>query len=341
MSRKTIPYFVYALLLFNSLAARAQKVIELEGRAGVSIRGLSVVNDRLLWVSGSQGTVGRSTNGGASFNWLTVKGHEKRDFRDIEAFDAVTAVIMAVDSPGIILRTFDGGASWQEVYRDSRSGIFLDAMSFYKDKAGVVIGDPVEGQFVLLQTGDGGRTWHKPAVAGSNPPVEGEAFFAASGSNIQALKKGRYLYASGGTRSRLFTPGAVFDLPLLQGGSTTGANSLAIRFPNRKNGGKYWVVAGGDFTKDTVRSGNIAITRNGGLNWTPASVPPFGYRSSVAFIRGQKMISCGISGVDISRDGGISWTNISTTGYHVCQRAKKGRAVYLAGGNGRIGKLVW
>ncbi|MBC6489597.1 WD40/YVTN/BNR-like repeat-containing protein [Flavihumibacter stibioxidans] len=341
MSRKSIQFFIYTLLLLNSLGAYTQQVRELEGRPGISFRGLSVVNERLLWVSGNKGTVGRSTNGGASFTWMTVKGHEQRDFRDIEAFDAVTAVIMAVDSPGIILRTFDGGASWQEVYRDNRTGIFLDAMSFRNDQEGVVIGDPIGGQFVLLQTHDGGRNWQSPAGAEKHIPVTGEAFFAASGTNIQALKKSKYLYASGGTRSRLFTPGAVIDLPLVQGGSTTGANSLAVRYPRRQNGGRYWVVAGGDFSHDTVRTGNIAITRNAGRDWISATIPPFGYRSSVVFIRGRKLISCGTSGVDISRDGGLKWTNISSTGYHVCQRAKNGHAIYLAGGNGRIGKLEW
>lgn len=341
MIRKKFPYFVYSLLLVCFYSVQSQKVVELETRAGISFRGLSVVNDRLLWVSGNKGTVGRSTNGGASFTWMTVKGHEQRDFRDIEAFDAVTAVIMAVDSPGILLRTFDGGASWQEVYRDHRSGIFLDAMSFRNDQEGVVIGDPIGGQFVVLQTRDGGRSWQSQPLPESAKPATGEAFFAASGSNIRALKKGQYLYASGGTRSRLFTPTGVIDLPLVQGGTSTGANSLAVKHPKRKNGGRHWVITGGDFSHDTLRTGNIAITQTAGSSWIPAAIPPFGYRSSVAFIKGRKMISCGTSGVDISTDGGLRWTNISQTGYHVCGRARKGRTVYLAGGNGRLGKLEW
>src|SRR5450432_3186532 len=74
-----------------------------------SIRGLSVVNDNVIWVSGSNGTVGKSTNSGKTWNWVIVKGFEKTDFRDIEAFDASTAIIMGIADPAYILKTTDGG----------------------------------------------------------------------------------------------------------------------------------------------------------------------------------------------------------------------------------------
>src|SRR4051812_4608101 len=70
-----------------------------------SLRGLSVVNDEVVWVSGSNGTIGRTTNGGKDWKWRVVKGFEKTDFRDIEAFDATTAVIMGVGDPAFILKT--------------------------------------------------------------------------------------------------------------------------------------------------------------------------------------------------------------------------------------------
>src|SRR6476619_3421141 len=86
----------------------------------VSLRGLSVPNDNVVWVSGSKGTVGRSTNGGRTWKWWTVKGFEKADFRDIEAFDASTAIIMAVgaDDPAYLLKTVDGGETWKVVYEN-------------------------------------------------------------------------------------------------------------------------------------------------------------------------------------------------------------------------------
>ena len=154
-----------------------------------SLRGLSVVNDQVIWVSGSNGTVGRSSNGGKDWKWMVVKGFDSIDFRDIEAFDAVTAVIMGTGEPAYILKTNDGGESWKVVYENKTKGMFLDAMEFWNEKAGIVIGDPIDGKFFVARTFDGGNSW--TSVPEKNRPVadSGEACFAASGTNIRSLDK--------------------------------------------------------------------------------------------------------------------------------------------------------
>ena len=48
----------------------------------------------------------------------------------------------------------------------------------------------------------------------------------------------------------------------------------------------------------------------------------------------------GLNGVDYTIDDGKTFSLISTESYHVCRKAKKGKAVYFAGGGGRIGKLI-
>src|SRR5213592_2137721 len=95
---------------------RAQKHLPLveilTSGTNTSLRGLSVVNDNIIWVSGSNGTVGKTTNAGKNWKWFTVKGFEKKEFRDIEAFYATTATIIAFDEPAYILKTNNGGESW-------------------------------------------------------------------------------------------------------------------------------------------------------------------------------------------------------------------------------------
>ena len=126
----------------------------------VSIRGLSVVNDNIFWASGSGGMVAKSTDGGKNIEWTQVPGFEKRDFRDIEAFDQNTAIIMAVDQPAIILKTTDGGKNWKKVFEDTTTGMFLDAMHFEKvdgKLVGMVVGDPIKNKIFYAKTFDGGN----------------------------------------------------------------------------------------------------------------------------------------------------------------------------------------
>jgi photosystem II stability/assembly factor-like uncharacterized protein len=58
-------------------------------------RGLSAVNRHVAWVSGTRGTVLRTVDGGRTWQQVGPPGTATLDFRDIEAFDANTAVALA------------------------------------------------------------------------------------------------------------------------------------------------------------------------------------------------------------------------------------------------------
>ena len=204
MTMKNISF----LLLFNVLmmAAFGQRpeVEMLTSGTKTSLRGLSVVNDNIIWVSGSNGMVGRSVNAGKNWNWMTVNGFEKIEFRDIEAFDGNVALIMGVGEPGYILKTNNGGETWKVVYENRSTGIFMDAMDFSDNQRGMVIGDPLKGKVFMATTTDSGNSWTEVTTA--QPAVDsGEAFFAASGTNLRLFKGNQYFLVSGGTRSRLIT----------------------------------------------------------------------------------------------------------------------------------------
>src|SRR6185312_4161465 len=106
----------------------AQHIEVLQQGKPTSIRGLSVVDDNVAWISGSKGNIAITTNGGKTWNWQQVKGFEKSDFRDIEAFSDKEAIIMSSGTPALILKTIDGGANWQEKYRNADTTYFFDAM---------------------------------------------------------------------------------------------------------------------------------------------------------------------------------------------------------------------
>jgi hypothetical protein len=327
--------FSAIIFLFVITVINAQTVKMLNSGSKASFRGLSVVSDDIVWVSGSGGTVGRSTDGGEHWTWMTVKGFEKMDFRDIEAFDEKTAIIMGIDAPAYILKTTDGGANWKEVFKDTTKGMFLDAMEFWNEQSGIVIGDPLGDKVFIGRTFDGGDTWR--GIPAENIPTadKGEAFFASSGTNIRKLTKEEAIFVSGGTRSRLFIRDKKIDLPLLQGKESTGANSVAVKDK------KTLIVVGGDFTTKDSAVKNCAITTDGGKTFTMPVVGPHGYRSCVEYLGKKNWISCGLNGVDYSTDEGMNWTWISKDSFHAVRKAKKGKAVYFSGGGGRIGKLIW
>lgn len=322
-------------ILFYSISqiSFAQSVDVLTQKEGISLRGLSVVNDKVIWVSGNNGTVAKTTDGGKTWKWMKVKCFEKSDFRDIEAFSQKEAVIMAVGEPAYILRTIDGGENWKVVFQDSTKGMFLDAMKFYDLQIGIVIGDPIHQRFFMAKTADGGKTWQSFEEEQRPMADAGEYMFASSGTNLHFLNKSSWCFVTGGLVSHFVTKTSKKFIPIEQGKEATGANSIAIHQ-------QKIIVVGGDYTKKDQTLENCVISIDGGKNWMFPNTFPTGYRSCVEFIKGTTWITCGLNGVDISTNDGMDWAAISKESFHVCKRGKKGSTVYLAGANGRIGKLI-
>jgi hypothetical protein len=327
--------YIFLLITFVvAIKTTAQSVQLLNSGSKASLRGLSVVSDDVVWVSGSGGAVGRSEDGGASWTWTTVKGFEKIDFRDIEAFDKNTAIIMGIADPAYILKTTDGGANWRVVFKDTTKGMFLDAMEFWNEQSGIVIGDPIGDQVFIGRTFDGGETWRGIPAANNPTADKGEAFFASSGTNVRKLSKQEAVFVSGGLRSRIFIRDKKIDLPIIQGKESTGANSIAVK--NKK----CFIVVGGDFNAKDDTTKNCVISLDGGATFMEPITGPHGYRSCVEYLGKKNWISCGLNGVDYSSDEGMHWSWISRESFHAVRKAKKGKLVYFSGGGGRIGKLI-
>ena len=327
-------YRCLAIFYILPLFMQAQQVKVISSTSGASLRGLSVVDNLTVWVSGSAGTVGRSEDGGLSWKWMTIRGFEKTDFRDIEAFDKMTALVMGIGEPAYILKTVDGGERWKVVFENKTKGMFLDAMEFWNEQSGIVIGDPIQNKFYIARTFDGGSTWQ--GIPDQNLPVadSGEACFASSGTNIRKITNKEAVFISGGLSSCIYIRGTKTRLPILQGKESWGANSIAVNHKNKM------IVVGGDFTTKDSMTKNCFITDDGGKTFTAPVIGPHGYRSCVEYIGRSAWVSCGLNGIDYSADDGLNWKWISTESFHVCQKAKNGRAVFFAGNGGRIGKLL-
>jgi photosystem II stability/assembly factor-like uncharacterized protein len=317
----------------------SQNIKPLQSGTKTSIRGLSVVDNSVAWVSGSNGWTALTTDGGATWKWKQIPGYDELDFRDIEAFSSTNAVIVSAGTPGIILHTSDGGVTWKEVYRNDSPDIFLDGMDFRDNLNGIIYGDPIKGKMQLLRTADGGLNWENISGNLGVKLIEGEASFAASGTAIRVLKDGTVFIVTGGSQSRIFVSKnfgnswEVYPCPIIQGKNSAGPFSIA--FINNKQG----LAVGGDYLSDTSSVNNMLLTKNGGKTWQKPDTHPFGYKSSIEYISSETIIATGTSGTDISRNGGKSWEKFTSESFNTVRKAKSGSLVLLAGAGGKISIL--
>lgn len=306
------------------------------------LRGLSAVDERIAWASGTNGTVVRTVDGGTTWTAVPVSGAEKIDFRDIEAFSAETAVVMGVGEPARIFRTEDGGRTWTQTYFNDTPGIFLDAMAFFDQKNGLAVGDPLDGRFFLIRTADGGKSWSLLPPESRPPALAGEAAFAASGTALVTRDDGLAWIATGGAVSRILRSedgGLRWEAApsgLKEGAASTGA--FSVFFFDARAG----LAVGGDYQDEASDSGNAAVSDDGGRTWTTLSGRrPGGFREAAAAAPGAgDIVAVGPSGSDYSPDGGKTWIPMDgPAGFHTVGFARSGRAAWAAGRNGLIARL--
>jgi photosystem II stability/assembly factor-like uncharacterized protein len=267
-------------------------------------RGLSVVNEKVVWASGTEGTVIRTVNGGKNWDVIVVPGAEKLDFRGIKAFDDKTAVIIssgpAEKDQARIYRTTDGGKNWKQVFEEKRAGIFFDAVAFWDAQHGIVLSDPIDGKFALFATDDGGVTWKQLPPAALPAALPNEGAFAASNSCLVTQGKNNVWFATGGAKvARVFRSNdrgktwAVAETPMHPANASSGIFSLA--FHDAAKG----MAVGGDYQHpQNSNLPTLMLTHDGGKTW-PAAIPtdPEGiYFSSVAFDE-DRIVGVGINGL--------------------------------------------
>src|SRR5919109_5373606 len=142
-------------------------------RTTARLRGVSAVDAKVAWASGSNGTYLKTVDGGATWQAATVPGAESLDFRDVEAFDASTAYLISIGEgeKSRIYKTTDGGRDWKLQFTNHNPKAFFDAMAFWDADRGIALSDPVDGRFLIIRTSDGGATWKEIDPAGIPPAL--------------------------------------------------------------------------------------------------------------------------------------------------------------------------
>ena len=334
-------------LLAASSVMLAQTWVPHASGTTASMRGVSAVSAKVVWASGTNGTYLETFDGGATWQVGVVPGAEELEFRDVQGVDDRIAYLLSGGSCDIsrIYKTIDSGAHWSLQLTNPDPSGFWDAMAFWSAERGIVLGDPVDGKFVILVTEDGGAHWNRKVTPAALPK---EGAFAASGTCLIARGKREAWFVTGGPgAARVFhstdrgDTWSVTNTPVRNDSASAGIFSLAF------SDGQHGVAVGGDYTKPADASQNVAITSDGGRTWIEPTGPhPSGFRSAVAYVADRKMwIATGTSGSDASYDNGKSWTRFDEHAYNAISflSSKTGWAVgpkgALAEFVGQVGNL--
>ena len=335
------------ILLVCAIDANAQWLME-ESGTSAGLRGIHAVDGNVAWASGTAGTVIRTTDGGAQWQRCAVPpGAEKLDFRGVWAWNSQRAAVMSIGNgdQSRLYKTTDGCTSWTQVYVNPDAAGFFDSILFVDEKRGAILGDPVDGEFVVLETADGGEHWSRVRNPGLRANPKGEGAFAASNSSLIMTPVGQDLqFGTGGLgRARVVRAGSRFERPssthidwskstaVPMAGGTESAGVFGLGYRDATHG----IAVGGDYQKPTERSGTAAFTSDGGQSWTAAANLPSGFRSAVAWDERRKAwIAVGTNGADVSFDNGRNWRKFDSE--HNWNALSLPWAV---GPKGKIGKL--
>jgi len=301
-----------------------------------SLRGLSPVTHEIAWAAGSEGTWLRTIDGGLTWDHGIIAGLDTVDFRSIYAFNALQAIVVSAGQPAVIYKTIDGGSTWELKHQEIEAA-FLDGIAFSDSERGYVIGDPIDGKWMILETTNSGETWSSL----TNLPMaeDGEAGFAASATSL--ISDGPRLWlGSGGKEANLyFSPdqGVTWNkwkTPMAQGEPSKGIFSVA------NIGNEEIFLVGGDYINmdDTTSNAASFIVEN--EEWVIPTSAPKGYRSGVVYFpRYHWLVAVGPTGTDFSNDGAKIWKNFSSEGFHAVKLGHTQAAIWASGSNGKVARL--
>lgn len=229
--------------------------------------------------------------------------------------------------------TDDSCQHWKLLASNQDKDGFWDALIFASAKTGYLLGDPVNGRFVVMNTDDGGASWHRDESDALQASVAGEGAFAASNSSLAVTSDGAVFFGTGGkTGARIFHKRAghwtATSVPLGGHAETTGVFSISFR------GAMHGVAVGGDFKHPEDGTHAAIWTIDGGISWHAAQTAPGGYRSSVAWSpKLNAWVAVGPNGADISRNDGVTWQWLDHGNWNALSLP------WVCGPNGRIATL--
>lgn len=301
-------------LLFACIAAAKAEWTKQNSNTFAWLQDVYFINEQTGWIVGSGGTFLSTTDGGKS--WTKRKNFIEDNIRQVYFADEQSGWLLCerdlfslgANSPSYLLKTSDGGASWERIEFTGNQRKRITKFFFAKSGTGLAIGEG--GAFFAMQ--DDGKTWKQMPS-----PVRYLMFDGIFTDDSRGVVVG-----AGG--SILFTEdaGLSWNKASVFGNSETKLNS--VFFLNQKNG---WTVGS---------QGKIFQTLNGGKTWREQKSNITKDLTDVFFNNSAEGWAVGAEGTILyTTTAGNVWTVVNLKAKHKLERiffvGKKGFAVGFGG----------
>jgi photosystem II stability/assembly factor-like uncharacterized protein len=217
------------------------------------------------WTAGCHATTMKTTNGGVTWSYLPSFNMFSGDLFEIWFTDSLTGFSVGYkmngsEVKGVMIQTFDGGASWY--FADLPDVESLFDIYFVDSYLGWSVGSDGE----ILHTDNGGQTWHSQN-SGTTASLS-SVFFTDPNNGWITGSDGMILHSSDGGNTWIpQESGTTFDLG-------------ACAFTDPETG---W-VCGGKWNSNAL----ILHTTDGGITWNEQPSGTWDYLSKIFFFSNQE-----------------------------------------------------
>ena len=302
----------------------------------ISIRAIEIWNGKVFY-AGTNSKFGYVDIENSEDKKQIRLAEEKLQFRTL-AQDRKYFYTISIENPAKFYKIRKKNLKHAKMFQDNSPHAFYDALKFVEPNIAYTFSDPDDDlslKIMFLNSGNN-KNWQRIEYLKSVLLKKGEGAFAASNSNIAASENFVWI-ATGGTASRIIRLNQnekiaeVFDTPFVQGESSQGMYSIDFYDD------EFGIAVGGDYTKQSENSNNIATTKDGGETWQiKASGANAGYSTCVKIRPGSKgkdILAVGDQHISYSEDFGRTWKILSAEkGFYVAEWFNK-NTVILAGKN--------
>ena len=276
---------------------------------------ISIVDANTVWGIADDGSKAaaknvqeftKTTNGGST--WTSGKidvGNSALGIAMIHALNANTAWVPSFPNgsgqTGGIFKTTDGGTNWTRQnsasFNDAAS--FANLVYFWDANIGFSQGDPVNGEFEIYTTTNGGTTWTITPDDNIADPLNGEYNYTGKMDVV-----GDYIWF-GTNKGRMYRS------------SDKGKNLTVHTTPLSDFAGSNFSFKSTTEGMIIDKAGKVYQTTDGGESWSATTTTGTVFPDGVCWIEGTNTLisvgeSYGVGGSSYSTDGGKTWVVIDS-----------------------------